>query len=374
MKYAKRAFLEIRPEALRHNVNAVMERLPKGTGCCLVVKANAYGHGAEEIALALEEQVDFFALATVTEALELRAAGIKKPLLVLGHIWAEDYEEAIRREIRFNIFREEDAEALSAKAEALGKKAYVHLKLDSGMHRLGFPPTEESAQAMLRISRLPGIEVEGLFTHFAKADEADLTAAYAQLVSYCNFRTRLGQLGLAPRICHVANSAASMVMPEAALDMVRLGIVAYGVDPCAVPADPPFVLEPVLSLKSHVSFVKDVEAGAGISYGYTYMAPKPCRIATVPVGYADGYSRQLSNKGEVLIHGRRAPIRGRVCMDQLMVDVTDIPDVKEGDTVTLIGRDGDEEITVTELEAKSGILSYELLCGLDRKRVPKIYL
>ncbi len=372
MRYLQRIHMNVYLEEIRYNLKAIMERLEPGTKLCMVMKADGYGYGAEDVARAVEDLVDFYAVSTSFEAMQLRAAGLRQPILILGYTWPEDYEEMIRMNVRINLFSEEDALLLSRVAEGMKKKAKVHFSLDTGMSRLGFAAVEESADAMVRISRLPGIEAEGIFTHFAKADDPDLTDAYRQFIIFQNFIQTLKAKGLDLPIRHAANSAASLVMPDVSLNMVRLGIAAYGFYPSDV-MEQPVPLHRTMELKSHVSCLRDIPAGTGVSYGYTYVAPLPRRIATIPVGYADGYSRALSDKGEVLIRGKRAPIRGRVCMDQMMVDVTDIFDVMVGDEVTLIGRDGSEEITVQELQDKSGVLSYEIICGLSRRRVPKVY-
>ncbi len=373
MRYLQRIHMNVYLNEIRANLKAVTERLAPETKLCMVMKADGYGYGAEEVAKAVEDLADFYAVSTSFEAMQLRAAGLTKPILILGYTWPEDYEEMIRMDVRLNIFREDDALLLSSIAKGMGKKAKIHFSVDTGMSRLGFSVSDESAEAMLRISRLPGIETEGIFTHFAKADDPDLTDAYRQFILFQNFVQKLRGKGLNIPICHAANSAASLVMPETALDMVRLGIVAYGFYP-SDEMERPVDLHRTMELKSHVSCIRDIPPGTGISYGYTYVAPLPRRIATIPVGYADGYSLALSDKGEVLIRGKRAPVRGRVCMDQMMVDISDIPGVTVGDEVTLIGIDGDEEITVQELQEKSGVLSYEIICGLSRRRVPKVYI
>ena len=372
MRYLQRIHMNVYLNEIRYNLRTIMEQLAPGTKLCMVMKADGYGLGAEDVARAVDDLADFYAVSTSLEAMQLRAAGLSKPILILGYTWPEDYEEMIRMNVRINLFSEEDALLLSSVAESLGKKAKVHFSLDTGMSRLGFPATEESADTMVRISRLPGIEAEGLFTHFAKADDPDLGDARKQFLIFSDFIETLKGKGLELPICHAANSAASMVMRDTSLNMVRLGIAAYGIYPSETMLRP-VVLHPVMELKSRVSCIRDIPAGTGVSYGYAYVAPLPRRIATIPAGYADGYSRLLSNVGDVLIRGRRAPIRGRVCMDQMMVDVTDIPDAAVGDEVTLIGRDGSEEITVQELQDRTGILTYEIICGLSHRRVPKIY-
>ena len=257
--------------------------------------------------------------------------------------------------------------ALSELAQKIGKPAFVHFKIDTGMNRIGFEPDEESVQRIARLSELPGIRAEGLFSHFFNADIRDHRFVREQYGRFVFVKKRLEELGKKPPICHIANSAAAMTAPETAEDMVRLGIAFYGLDP-SQEMEHPVALEPVAEVKSQVILLKTLKVGESVGYGGTFTAEKPCRLATVPVGYADGYSRLLSHKASVLIRGRRAPIRGNICMDQLMADVTDIPDVKEGDPVTLIGKDGEEEIRLQELADLSGILNYEFQCGLSTLR------
>ena len=371
MRYCERVRAEIDLGKIRGNLRRIGERLPDGTKMCAVVKADGYGHGATAVALALEQTADFFAVATVREALDLREAGVKKPVLILGYAWPEDYEELIQNQIRFTVFKEKDAEELSAWGVRLGMPAQIHIKVDTGMHRIGFPLTADAVETVRRIRRLPGLSVEGIFTHFARADEADKTYTYRQLRSFQEFVRRVEE-GEAPiALHHCANSAAAMEVPEAAMDMVRVGIAMYGLYP-SEEVSRQIPLEPALELKSQVVYVKDVEAGEGISYNHIRYLDRNCRVATIPVGYGDGYPRLLSDKGYVLIRGQRAPILGRVCMDQFMVDVTEIPGAAEGDLVTLVGVDGKDRILVEDLSALCGRFNYEFVCALER-RVPRLY-
>ena len=363
----ERAYINLYPERMRGNVRRIMQRLPERTKLCLVVKADAYGLGAAQLAPALESDADFFATATATEALQLRKCGITKPILILGFTGREDWPELVRSGVRITVYRRAYAEELSRMMVRLGETALIHLKLDTGMNRLGFEPNEEDADELLKIAALPGLKVEGLFSHFARADERDLSAARTQYERFCWMKQTLKARGLAPEICHIANSAAAMVFPEAAEDMVRLGIAAYGLVPSSE-MDIPVKLEPVAEWKSGVVMVKDLLPGEAVSYGGKFTAKRFMRLATVPVGYADGYTRRLSGKSRVLIRGQYAPVCGTICMDQMMVDVTDIPGVATGDEVTLIGRDGDKEITLEELASLSGNLNYEFQCGLSRWR------
>lgn len=363
----ERIYLNLFPDRITENIRSIMRNLPEKTRRCLVVKADAYGLGAKILSTVMEPEIDYFATATAYEALSLRRSGISKPILILGFTAREDWEALIREKVRITIYRREDAEDLSLIASRLGEKALVHFKVDTGMNRLGFEADDDGIRTVAELSRLPGLVPEGLFSHFARADEADLGPTRKQYELFLHVKNELKKEGIVPEICHIANSAAAIAFPEAAEDMVRLGLAAYG----HYPSDEmrhSIRLLPVAELKSHVVMVKDIFPGEAVSYGGTFVAKKAMRLATIPVGYADGYSRRLSGKGRVLIHGEYAAICGNICMDQMMVDVTHIPDVKLGDGVTLIGRDKNHEITLEELAEKSNILHYEIQCGLSRWR------
>ncbi len=357
-------------DRMSRNIERIMAPLPKGTRTCLVIKADAYGLGVVPVARIMEKQADFFAVATAEEALELRENGITKPILILGYADPAFYEKLVAEKVRLTVYQETQAEELSWTGARLGTEALIHIKVDTGMNRIGFEPTPEDADRVAVLKGLPYLKIEGLFSHFARADETDPEPARRQYTRFRSMKAMLAERGVVPDICHIANSAASMIFPEASEDMVRLGIAIYGLHPSDIPY--PIPLEPVAELKSQVVMVKTVYPGEEIGYGGRYSPEEPRRIATVCVGYADGYTRRLSQIGRVLIHGKSAPIRGNICMDQMMVDVTEIPDVRCGDTVTLIGRDGDEEITLEELAELSGILNYEFQCGLSRRRVPRV--
>ncbi|MBQ7145605.1 MAG: alanine racemase [Lachnospiraceae bacterium] len=363
----ERIFLNLYPDRIRANIHRISRARPAGTRRCLVIKADAYGLGAQVLAPLLNADVDFFATATAFEGISLRGCGVTKPILILGFTAREDWPALMCQKIRITVYRKEDAEDLSAIATRLGETALVHFKVDTGMNRLGFEADEEGIALMARLARLPGLELEGLFSHFARADEADLTATRRQYALFQRVKEGLAREGVKPPICHIANSAAALAFPEAAEQMVRLGLAAYGHYP-SEEMSRPLDLLPVSELKSHVVMVKDLFPGEEVSYGGHFAAKEAMRIATVPVGYADGYTRRLSGKGRVLIHGQYAPIIGNICMDQMMVDVSHIPGVRLGDIVTLIGRDGEQEITLEELAEKSGILHYEIQCGLSRWR------
>ena len=375
MKKYSRVRAEINLDAVRFNFESMKNNLTPGTKMAAVIKADGYGHGAVQIARLIHgfDYIWGFAVATAEEAMQLRAKGISKPIMLLGYAFEESYEDLIDYDIRVCVFEEETAIALSTCANALGKTAIIHFALDTGMSRIGFPDTSESVEVIQRIAALPNIKVEGLFTHFARADELSVTPAIAQMKRYNRFSEMLAEAGVEIPIHHMSNSAGIIRLQAANADMVRAGITVYGLYPSDEVETEPVPLRPVMSLISHVSYVKTLEPGAEISYGGTYKVTETKRVATVPVGYADGYPRQLSNKGYVLIHGKKAPILGRVCMDQFMVDVTDIPGVSQKDEVVLVGSQGDEHISVEELGALSGRFNYEFVCDIG-KRVPRCFM
>lgn len=375
MKRYSRVHAEIDLDAITHNMNAMHANISENTKIMAVIKADGYGHGAVEIAEAIDDlpYVFGYAVATVEEGLILRNHGIEKPILILGYVFPEQYHDMIRARIRPTVFTSDMAEHLSFMAGRLDVDCPIHFAIDTGMSRIGYQVTEEAADEMARIASLPHIVVEGIFTHFAKADEADKTSTYKQLQLFEHMVDMLEERGVSIPIHHCSNSAAIVEVPEANMDLVRAGITMYGLWPSPEVDKNRIDLKPALSLVTHVAYVKELEAGREISYGGTYTTTKKQMIATIPVGYADGYARTLSNKGDVLIHGQRAPICGRVCMDQFMVDVTHIPDVKTGDKVTLIGKDGDEQITMEELGERADRFNYEFVCDLG-KRIPRVYL
>ena len=351
-----RVHAEIDLDAVLHNVEEMHRLTDPHTKQIAVIKTDGYGHGAIPIARELErvDVVYGYAVATVEEALALREDGIQKPILILGYTFPEQYEALLQAQITPAIFTLEAAKLLSDTAGRLQVTAHIHIKLDTGMGRVGFLVSEESADEIAQIAKLPHIMIEGMFTHFAKADEADKSSANRQFSDYMQMVAMLRERGVSIPLKHCSNSAGILDLPQANLDIVRAGITLYGLHPSEEVHLERMDMKPVLSLKSRVVHVKTLPAGYGISYGATYVTKDERRIATIPVGYGDGYARSLSNNGDVLIRGRRAPICGRVCMDQFMVDVTDIPDVSIGDVVTLIGTDGEEQITLEELGEKSG--------------------
>ena len=357
-------------DALRGNLDAVRER--SGTAVMAVIKADAYGHGAIPVAKLLQDKCAFFGVSSILEALELRRAGLTLPILVLGHTPVSAYETAITEKIRPAIFHWEDALALSEAAQCLNTTAPFHFAIDTGMSRIGFQVSEESADLCTKIASLPGLYAEGLFSHFATADCADLSRTRAQAQQYRRFDEMLRARGVRIPLRHLDNSAGVMNFGSH-YEMVRSGIVTYGLYPSGE-VDPALLkLRPALSWHSLVTHVKTLPPGREISYGGTYVTTRDTVVATLPVGYADGYRRNLSGKFYVLIRGRKAPILGRICMDQMMVDVTGIPGVTPGDPVTLIGTDGTETITVEAIAAAADSFNYEFVCGISR-RVPRIYV
>ncbi|MCD8039338.1 MAG: alanine racemase [Lachnospiraceae bacterium] len=376
MEHCDRIWAEIDLSAIRFNIESMKKNISEGTQIIAVIKADGYGHGAVHIAALIEKdsRVWGYAVATAQEALELRENGMEKPILMLGCAFPCDYGTLIKNDVRPTVFTYEMAAALSVEALKQGKICKIHLKIDTGMGRIGMQPDEEALETVMRIAELEGIETEGIFTHFARADEEDKTKAYAQLEQFSGFTQRLEAAGIHIPMKHCSNSAGIAEMPEANMNAVRAGIILYGLWPSSeVRESAKIALKPVLSLKSQVVYVKNVTAGQEIGYGGTYTTKRKTRVATICAGYGDGYPRALSNKGYVLLNGQRAPIIGRVCMDQFMVDVTDVKgEVCAGSVAVLIGREQGEEITMEALGELSGRFNYELACDLG-KRIPRIY-
>ncbi|MBU5472700.1 alanine racemase [Roseburia sp. MSJ-14] len=375
MKTYSRVYAEVNLDAILYNMEQMRKLLKEDTKIMGVIKTDGYGHGAVPIGRELE-QLDYtwgYATATVEEAEILRRNGIEKPILVLGATFPEQYEAMADLGIRVNLYSIRQAEQMEAAAAKMNKKIMVHAKIDTGLSRLGFQVTEEAADEIARISRMPHIIVEGIFTHFAKSDAKDKTMANQQMEAFAKMKKMLEERNVEIPMIHCSNSAAIIDMPEANMSVVRAGISLYGMWPSDEVKKENIDLQPVMSLKSCIVFLKELEKGRTISYGATYETTRKQRIATVPVGYGDGYPRSLSNKGYVLIHGKKAPICGRICMDQFMVDVTDIPEAQEGDLVTLVGKDHGAEITMEEIGNLSGRFNYEFACDLG-KRIPRVYI
>lgn len=357
-------------DAAEHNFNVTRAKLPQHVKLLCVIKADAYGHGAVELAKLFEDRADFYGVACIEEAIELIQAGIKTPVLILGAVAREYFADIVKYGIRIPIFSYDDAKALSEEAQRQGKTVPFHLCVDTGMSRIGFQVSEQSADSCKEIACLPGIFAEGLFSHFATADETDLSKAVAQREKFKQFIRMLEARGMDIPIKHINNSAGIMNFDEY-FDMCRMGIILYGLYPSHEVDKSLLRIKPVMEWRTHISFIKELEAGREISYGGTYKTQETRRIATIPVGYADGYPRCLSNRGKVLINGQFAPITGRVCMDQFMVDITGI-DAQVGDTVILIGKSGDHELSMEEVSESAYSFNYELPCRIAR-RVPRTY-
>lgn len=368
------AWLEINTEHLQHNCETVKKIVGENVKVCAVVKANGYGHGVVETSKAcLAAGAEFLAVAMLSEAMEVREAGFTCPVLILGWTPEEGYEQAIANQIRMTVFDVKEAARINEKALAMGQKALVHLKLDTGMSRLGFQADEAGLKTAETIMQMKGITVEGIFSHFSKADEADKHFAQNQLATFKRFNEQLEErTGVRIPIQHMAASAAIIDLPESHLDMVRPGIMLYGFQPSAEMhnrAD----LQPALIWKARVGRVQWLPAGRLIGYNGTFTLKQDTLVATVPVGYADGYNRLLSNYGYVLCQGKKLPIIGKVCMDQFMVDASQLPQLAVGDEVTLLGTDEEVSITVTEMAAMLKTIEHEIVCGIA-PRVPKFYV
>ena len=358
-------------DAVEYNCSNVRAKLPDDCKLLGVIKADAYGHGAVELAHLLDEKCDFFGVACIEEAVELKKAGVKAPVLILGYVDSNVYDLVVKYDVRIPIFSMESAVALSDEAVRQGKTVPFHFCIDTGMSRIGFQVNEQSADMCKEITLLPNIEAEGLFSHFATADEADLTKAKAQREKYKAFVKMLEDRGVNIPVKHLNNSAGIMNFDEY-FDMCRMGIILYGLYPSEEVDKSLLDIKPVMSWLTHITHIKTLEPGREISYGGTYKTTEPRVIATIPVGYADGYPRCLSNKGRVIINGQYANIVGRVCMDQFMVDVTDVKGVDLNSTVTLVGSDGDACLSMEEVSNSAHSFNYELPCRVAR-RVPRVY-
>lgn len=371
----KRCWAEISSEALIANYHSIRRLMHPDCRYLSIVKADGYGHGADTVAALLQKEgADWFGVATLEEALCLRRGGIYRPILVLGYTDPAAAPILAGNTITQTLFSEDYAQRLSAEAERHHCRVDCHIKVDTGMSRLGFDAKlPDTVPAITALAAAPSLHITGIFTHFAVADEDSApcreftTLQFRRFTAVCE---ALSAAGVAVGLRHCCNSAATLLYPEYHLDMCRLGINQYGLDP-----DPSVRgiadMHPAMSLYTVVTMVKEIEAGATVSYGRTYTAASPRRIATVAIGYADGYPRALSNKAHMLMHGKRAPVIGRVCMDQLMLDVTDIPEAAMGDIVTVVGTDGSESVTFDDLAAWVGTINYEVLCGIS-KRVPRL--
>ncbi len=368
-----RTWAEIDLDAMLHNFMAARHHLPDEVLLAAVIKANAYGHGAVAAAKLLEGKADRFAVAMTDEAVELRKAGIETPLFLLAPTPESDFEAILQYDIEAAVPSFEYGKALSDYGAAHGKTIPYHIALDTGMGRIGFACTEQSLDEIEALSKLPGGKLLGVFSHYAKADCADKAYANEQTRRYIDFTSAMERRGIEIPLKHLDNSAGLVEMPEK-FDMVREGIILYGLKP-SNEVDLSLIggIQGVMALRSHISFLKTVTAPTPVSYGCTYVAQPGTKVATVSAGYADGVNRLLSNRGQVLVHGVRCPIIGRVCMDQFMIDVTKVPETKVGDTVTIFGRDGDDEITADDVADLIGTIGYEVTC-LVTPRVPRVYI
>ena len=376
MKNAYRACAEIDLDALEYNITKIREKIGADTKLMCVIKANAYGHGAVVFARELAAMgADSFAVATLEEGIELRRSGITQPILILGFVCREQYPDMIRYKITPTVFTYNMAKDIDTAAHAMGETCCIHIKIDTGMSRIGFPVSEDSVKSIVMISHLlSNVRIDGIFTHFACADCMEDEMTKEQAAGFVWMADSLERAGVSIPCRHCSNSASIMRYPELKMNMVRAGIIIYGlypsdeVDPALLP------LKPVMSLKSHVAHIKTVPAGTKVGYGATFVCNRPTTIATVSIGYADGYPRALSNKGRVLIGSASYPVIGRVCMDQIMVDITDSTGrIKCGDLVTLIGGKGKERISVEEAAGFGDSFNYEFVCNINR-RVPRVYL
>lgn len=369
----QRCVAEINLDAIGHNIREIKARLNEGTRLLAVVKADGYGHGATETAqICLYNGADELAVATLDEGLALRSNNIYVPVLILGYTVESRLEDAVTNNLTQTVFSYELAKQLSDTAVRLGRTALAHISVDTGMSRIGFLPCEESLDEIDRIFELPNLEITGVFTHFSTADEADKSFTYTQFERFKYMTDGIEARGHKNLIRHCANSASIIDLPDMQLDMVRAGIIIYGMLPSGdVGTD--IDLIPAMSIKTHISYVKELPAGIGVGYGRKYYTDKLTKIATVPIGYADGYSRRLSNKARMLVNGEYANVIGNVCMDQLMLDVTHIKDVKMGDEVTVLGVCGDKAVSAEELGSLMGTINYEVVCCIG-KRVPRVYI
>ncbi|MBP5221594.1 MAG: alanine racemase [Lachnospiraceae bacterium] len=371
MQTYKRVCVEIDLDAAVENMKNMKKNIAPKTQMMAVIKTDGYGHGAPQLANVLEPLpfVWGYATATPEEAHLLRQSGVKKPILILAYTFPYSYRMMARQEIRPAVFRQDSLEEMDCAAAQEGRKLKVHVKVDTGMGRIGVTPDEDGLDFIEKLLQYPNLELEGVFTHFARADETDKTNAMEQLRRFREFcEAAESRFGIEIPLKHCSNSAGILEIPEANFDLVRAGITLYGLYPSEEVRKDIVPLKPVLSLHSHIVYIKEVLPGQSISYGGTFTADRKMRVATIPVGYGDGYPRSLSGKGYVLIHGKKAMILGRVCMDQFMVDVSEIPEAKMGDRVCLIG----EGLTAEMLGDLSGRFNYELVCDLG-KRIPRVF-
>ena len=368
-----RVYAEINLNNVKKNVEAARNVVGNDTKIMAVIKADGYGHGAVMCAKATADVADCYAVATIEEAIELRNNGVSKDILILSYIFPNRYEEAIENNISMTVFDYKSAKGISDAAAKMNKSATIHIAVDTGMGRIGFLANDESVAEIKKIVKLPMLNIEGLFSHFATSDEKDKTYSRKQLEKFQQFINSLKENNIEIKTVHIDNSAAVTEIEDSHFDMVRIGIILYGLYPSGEVDKSKIALHPVMEFKSSVINLKTIKKGDSVSYGCHFIAQKDTRVATVSVGYADGYPRLLSNRGRVIINGKYAPVIGNVCMDQIMVDVTEIDDITVGDAVILIGKCGEIEVTADEVAALAGTINYEIVCGVG-KRVPRVYI
>lgn len=370
----RQAWAEINIDNLIHNFRHVRKITGNNTKIMSIIKADAYGHGAVEVGKALiEEGVDIFGVATLSEALLLRDRFPMQEIFILGYSPEECVEQIIENNIVKTVFNYDFAELLNEVAERLGKKARIHIKVDTGMGRLGMRPTHENAQRVADIAKLKNIEIEGIFTHMSSADDVDKRVSYEQITKFDKFLDMVHENGVFPKYVHVSNSAGVLGMPEFNRDIVRPGIMLYGMYPSKELKRADVDLRQVMSLKAQIAVINEINEGESVSYGGTFVAKDKRLVGTIPIGYGDGFSRSLSNRAHVIVKGKLAPVVGRVCMDHFMIDVTHIEGVKPGDVVTVYGKDGDEAIWIEDVASMLDTISYEITCRLN-KRIPKVFI
>lgn len=364
---------EINLQALRYNVHAVRSHIPSTVKIMGLVKANGYGHGLTEIASAFVDYgIDYLGVGFLEEGIALREKGISCPVLVLGGVFGSQVKEFLHYNLEMTVSSMEIAHRIEETArQSNGIKARAHLKIDTGMERIGVQ-AERALPFIEQVMKLRNVDVVGLYSHFATSDERDKSFAREQLVRFRSVLDQMKQRSMTIPLIHIGNSGAVLDLPDSYFGMVRPGVMLYGIYPSKETTQS-IPLKPVLSLKSNVVFIKDVESGVSISYGRTYTTKSKTRIATIPIGYGDGYSRRLTNKGEVIIHGKRYPVVGTVCMDQLMVDIGVQSNVHVGDDVVLIGTEGTETISTWDVADKLGTIPYEIVTGIA-ERVPRVYI
>lgn len=373
METYNRVTAQIDLDAIAYNFQQIRDLVSPKSDVLPVVKADAYGHGALEVAqILIANGARRLAVAILDEAVLLRQQGIDIPILILGYTDGTQADELARYDLTQTVFSVPMAEAISQAGVRNNREIKVHIKIDTGMGRVGFFPDSAAIESVKSINCLPGIEVEGIYSHLSSADDEDKSFTYKQINTFLDFTRRLDEAGVHIPLRHVANSACIIDIEEGYLELVRPGLILYGLYPSDSVQKAKLPLKPAMSLVTHVIYVKAMEPGMPISYGQTYRTERKSRIATIPVGYADGFPRRLSSKGRVIINGHYAPIVGRICMDQFMVDVTDIPDVKVCDRVILMGRQGDLEVSAEEIAGMAGTINYEVVCRVG-KRIPRVY-